>query len=218
METARLIDGYHETRLAPDPRRDVVWKALWRYYFRHRVQPSDAVLDLGCGYGDFINNVVSARRIAIDLWPGFAAHLDPEVKAIVGPVSDLSSIADGSIDYAFASNLFEHMTQQEFADTLSSLRDKLTPNGSLTILQPNYRYAFREYFDDYTHVSIYSHVSLCDFLAANGFEPVEVCPRFLPLTVKSRLPTWPPLIGLYLRSPLKPLGKQMLVRARPIRP
>lgn len=218
METARLIDGYHETRLAPDPRRDVVWKALWRYYFRHRVQPSDAVLDLGCGYGDFINNVVSARRIAIDLWPGFAAHLDPEVKAIVGPVSDLSSIADGSIDYAFASNLFEHMTQQEFADTLSSLRDKLTPNGSLTILQPNYRYAFREYFDDYTHVSIYSHVSLCDFLAANGFEPMEVCPRFLPLTVKSRLPTWPPLIGLYLRSPLKPLGKQMLVRARPIRP
>lgn len=218
METARLIDGYHETRLAPDPRRDVVWKALWRYYFRHRVQPSDAVLDLGCGYGDFINNVVSARRIAIDLWPGFAAHLDPEVKAIVGPVSDLSSIADGSIDYAFASNLFEHMTQQEFADTLSSLRDKLTPNGSLTILQPNYRYAFREYFDDYTHVSIYSHVSLCDFLAANGFEPVEVCPRFLPLTVKSQLPTWPPLIGIYLRSPLKPLGKQMLVRARPIRP
>lgn len=217
METARLIDGYHETRLAPDPRRDVVWKALWRYYFRHRVQPSDAVLDLGCGYGDFINNVVSARRIAIDLWPGFAAHLDPEVKAIVGPVSDLSSIADGSIDYAFASNLFEHMTQQEFADTLSSLRDKLTPNGSLTILQPNYRYAFREYFDDYTHVSIYSHVSLCDFLAANGFEAVEVQPRFLPLTVKSRMPTWGPLIRLYLASPVKPLGKQMLVRARPKR-
>jgi SAM-dependent methyltransferase len=217
MEAPRLIDGYHETRLAPDPRRDVVWKALWRYYFRHRVHPSAAVLDLGCGYGDFINNVVSARRIAIDLWPGFVAHLDPGVEAIVGSVSDLSRIADGSVDYAFASNLFEHMTQEEFADTLSSLRDKLTPNGSLTILQPNYRYAFREYFDDYTHVSIYSHVSLCDFLAANGFEPVEVRPRFLPLTVKSRLPTWPSLIGIYLRSPLKPLGKQMLVRARPIR-
>ena len=32
----------------------------------------------------------------------------------------------------------------------------------------------------------------CDFLAANGFEPIEVRPRFLPLTVKSRLPTWAP--------------------------
>jgi len=210
-----MRDGYHETRLAPDPRRAAVWKALWHHYFRHRIAPSDSVLDLGSGYGDFINNVVAARRVAVDVWPGFAAHLDDGVEAIVGPVSDLSRIAEGSIDYAFASNLFEHLTQQEFADTLSSLRGKLSPDGSLTILQPNYRYACREYFDDYTHVSIYSHVSICDFLAANGFEPVEVHPRFLPLTVKSRLPAWSPLIGLYLASPVKPLGKQMLVRARP---
>lgn len=215
MEAPRVTDGYHETRLAPDPRRATVWKALWHYYFRHRIAPSDRVLDLGSGYGDFINNVVAARRVAVDVWPGFAAHLDDGVEAIVGPVSDLSRIADGSIDYAFASNLFEHLTQQEFAETLSSLRGKLSPDGSLTILQPNYRYACREYFDDYTHVSIYSHVSICDFLAANGFEPLEVHPRFLPLTVKSRLPAWSPLIGLYLASPVKPLGKQMLVRARP---
>jgi SAM-dependent methyltransferase len=218
METPRLIAGYHDTRLAPDPRRASVWRALWRYYFRHRIGPSDAVLDLGSGYGDFINNVVAARRIAIDVWPGFAAHLDDGVEAIVGPVSDLSRVADRSIDYAFASNLFEHVTQQEFAETLASLRDKLSPNGSLTILQPNYRHAYREYFDDYTHISIYSHTSLCDFLAANGFDPVEVKPRFLPLTVKSRLPAWDPLIGLYLASPVKPMGKQMLVRARPRRP
>ncbi len=217
MEALGLIDGYHDTRLALDPRRDTVWKALWRYYFRHRIRSSDAVLDLGSGYGDFINNVVAKRRVAIDLWPGFEAHLDQGVEAIVGPVNDLSRVADGSIDYAFASNLFEHVTQQEFADTLASLRTKLSPAGSLTILQPNYRYAYREYFDDYTHVSIYSHISLCDFLAANGFEPVEVRPRFLPLTVKSRLPSWAPLIGLYLKLPLKPLGKQMLVRARPRR-
>lgn len=212
-----MIEGYHDTRLAHDPRRDTVWKALWRYYFRHRVRPSDTVLDLGCGYGDFINNVVAKRRIALDLWPGFERHLDKDVEAVVAPVSDLSKIAGASVDFAFASNLFEHVAQDEFAAALASLREKLSPDGSLTILQPNYRYAYREYFDDYTHVSIYSHISLCDFLAANGFEPVEVRPRFLPLTVKSRLPTWSPLIGLYLNSPVKPLGKQMLVRARPIR-
>lgn len=218
MGTPRVIQGYHDTRLAPDPRRASVWKALWHYYFRHRIGPSDRVLDLGSGYGDFINNVVAARRVAIDQWPGFTEHLDDGVEAIVGPVSDLSGIAETSIDYAFASNLFEHLTQEDFAETLSSLRTRLSPDGSLTILQPNYRYASREYFDDYTHVSVYSHISLCDFLAANGFETVELHPRFLPLTVKSRLPAWQPLIGLYLASPLKPLGKQMLVRAKVKRP
>ena len=41
--------------------------------------------------------------------------------------------------------------------------------------------------------------------------------RFLPLTVKSRLPVSPLLIRAYLASPVKPMGKQMLLRARPRR-
>jgi len=56
---------------------------------------------------------------------------------------------------------------------------------------------------------------LADLLAAHGWEVTEVQPRFLPLTVKSRLPVWPLLIAAYLRSPIKPMGKQMLVVARP---
>ena len=212
-----MSEGYHDTRLAFDPRRETVWKALWRYHFRHIVPSDGCVLDLGCGYGDFINQVEAKRRIALDSWEGFAAHLRPGIEPIVASVTDLGAIAEASVDFAFASNLFEHLAQADFAAALAALRPKLSARGSLAILQPNWRYAFREYFDDYTHVSIWSHVSLADFLAANGWEVVEVRPRFLPLTVKSRLPVWPPLIGAYLKSPVKPLGKQMLVRARPAR-
>jgi SAM-dependent methyltransferase len=210
-----MSEGYHDTRLAFDPRRETVWKALWRYHFRHIVPADGCVLDLGCGYGDFINQVEAKRRIALDSWDGFPAHLRRGVEPIVASVTDLSGIDDGSVDFAFASNLFEHLTQADFAAALAALRSKLTDRGSLAILQPNWCHAFREYFDDYTHVSIWSHVSLADFLEANGWEVIEVRPRFLPLTVKSRLPVWPPLIGAYLKSPVKPLGKQMLVRARP---
>ena len=91
----------------------------------------------------------------------------------------------------------------------------MAKDGTLTILQPNYRYAYREYFDDYTHVAIYSHISLADLLTAHGWDVVEVRSRFLPLTVKSRMPVWAPLIGAYLAAPIKPLGKQMLIVARP---
>jgi ubiquinone/menaquinone biosynthesis C-methylase UbiE len=137
------------------------------------------------------------------------------VESHVGPVTDLSFLDDRSVDFAFASNLFEHVSQKDFAAVLEQLRRKLKPQGSLTILQPNYRYAFREYFDDYTHITPYSHLSICDFLHANSFDVIRCVPRFLPLTLKSRLKVSPLLIRLYLLSPIKPLGKQMLVQARP---
>jgi SAM-dependent methyltransferase len=212
-----VSEGYHESRFAPDARRDVLWRSLWRYYFRDIVPADGCVLDLGCGYGQFINEVSAKRRIALDAWPGFPRYLAPGVEAIVGDVTDLTQIGDGAVDFAFASNLFEHVTQADFAAVLETLRQKLTRTGTLTILQPNYRYAYREYFDDYTHVQVYTHVSLPDFLIAHGYEVIEVRPRFLPLTVKSRLPVWPLLIKLYLGSPIKPMGKQMLIRARPRR-
>lgn len=214
---SRSIAGYHDSRLTQDSKRDIVWGALWRYYFRHRIGPEDVVLDLGCGYGEFINNVTARRRIALDMWPGFPKHIARGVETLVGPVTDVSSLEDGRIDFAFASNLFEHVTQTDFAAVLAVLRVKLSARGSLTLLQPNYRYCASEYFDDYTHISVWSHVSLADFLRANGYEVTEVHPRFLPLTVKSRLPVWPPLIGLYLKSPVRPMGKQMLLSARPRR-
>jgi SAM-dependent methyltransferase len=212
-----MSSGYHDSRLAHDPRRDTVWKALWRYYFSGIVPSDGCVLDMGCGYGEFINNVVARRRIGLDMWDGISEHLAPGVEPVVSSVTDLSGIEDGSVDFAFASNLVEHIPQSDFASVLEQLRSKLTKRGTLTLLQPNYRYASRDYFDDYTHVAVYSHVSLADFLTANGYEVLEVRPRFLPLTVKSRLPVSPLLIGLYLRSPFKPMGKQMLLRARPRR-
>ncbi len=210
-----MTTGYHDSRLTQDAKRNVVWGALWRYYFRHRIAGDDTVLDLGCGYGEFINNVTAKRRIALDMWADFPKHMAPGVETIVAPATDLSSLEDGSIDFAFASNLFEHISQDDLAAVLAALRKKLSAKGSITMVQPNFRYCASEYFDDYTHISIWSHISMADFLTAHGYEVTEVRPRFLPLTVKSRLPVWGPLIGAYLMSPVKPMGKQMLLSARP---
>jgi SAM-dependent methyltransferase len=208
--------GYHQSRFAPDAKREVVWRALWRYYFKRLVPGDGCVLDLGCGYGDFINQAVAKRRIALDNWPDFMLHLAPGVEPILANATDLTALPDAGIDFVLASNLFEHLPQSDFIRVLDALRPKLSARGTLSILQPNYRYAYREYFDDYTHISVYSHVSICDLLTAHGYEVIELIPRFLPLTVKSRLPVSGVLIGAYLASPIKPLGKQMMVRARPV--
>jgi len=207
------MKSYHETRLAYDARRDVLWKTLCEAHFQRLIKTDDCVLELGAGYGDFINHIRCRRRIAVDLWPGMLEHLQPGVEGHAGPVNDLDTIQDSSVDFVFASNLFEHLPQAEFAKTLLALRAKMKTGATLNILQPNYRFAYREYFDDYTHLSVYSDCSLADFLEVNGFRVTEVHPRFLPLTIKSRLPVSSTLIRLYLASPFKPFGKQMFIRA-----
>jgi SAM-dependent methyltransferase len=208
-----MSSEYFQTRLAYDPRREVLWRALYRYYFSHLIADTDRVLELGAGYGHFINQVAAKKTIALDTWHGFVDYLRPGIEAQVGDVTDLSFLSSSSVDFAFASNLFEHVSQDDFASVLHQLKRVLAPDGTINILQPNYYYSYRDYFDDYTHRTIYTHTSICDFLEAHGFRVIECKPRFLPLTVKSRLPILPFLIRCYLFSPWKPLGKQMFVRA-----
>jgi SAM-dependent methyltransferase len=210
------VTNYHATRLPYDKRRDLLWKTLCECYFQRLVGPQDCVLELGAGYGHFINHIRCRRRIAIDAWEGMVGHLQPGIEAHVCSVTELDMIEDNTVDFAFASNLFEHLPQAEFAKTLRRLKVKLTKGGTLNIVQPNYRFAYREYYDDYTHIAVYSDRSLADFLSVNGFVVTECHPRFLPLTIKSRMPVSPTLIRLYLAMPVKPLGKQMLLRAVPL--
>jgi SAM-dependent methyltransferase len=207
------MNTYHEIRLPYDEKREVLWRTLCESYFQRQIPHHACVLELGAGYGHFINNIKCARRIAVDRWEGLREHLQPGVTAYIQDVTDLSFLEPESVDFAFASNLFEHLTQRDLSLLLGQLRAKLKPGGTLNILQPNYRFAFKEYFDDFTHLSVYSHTSLCGFLASQGFRVVDCQPKFLPLTVKSRLPVWPVLIQLYLALPFKPMARQMLIRA-----
>lgn len=205
---------YHGTRLVPDRKRDQLWNNLWRFYFSRLISAGDTVLDIGCGHGCFINAVRAQRKIAIDPWKDFVSYINPGTQAVVAGLTEIDFIENGVIDFAFMSNVAEHVTKEDFSIFLGKLKSKLSAKGTLNLIQPNYRFCAKEYFDDFTHISIYSHVSLADFLSANSYEVFEVYPRFLPLTVKSRLPAWPFLIWLYLKLPFKPLGKQMLIRAR----
>jgi ubiquinone/menaquinone biosynthesis C-methylase UbiE len=206
-------DAYHSIRFPPDPRRRVLWQTLLACEFQKQIPPDGVVLELGAGYGHFINQVKSRRRLAVDVWAGMLQHLDAGVEGLVTDIARLEDVADGSLDYVFSSNCFEHVSQQKLIDCLAQLRRKMKPGAMLTIVQPNFKYCAREYFDDYTHVSIYTAQGLGDLLAANGFRVVRCVPRFLPLTIKSRLPVHPWLIRLYLMSPFKPLAKQMLLSA-----
>ncbi len=207
---------YHESRLTYDPKREILWKTLVTYYFQKMISEDAHVLELGAGYCDFINHVKANKKMALDLWPGVVDYAANDVECVVSDIAGELDISDNTLDFVFASNIFEHISQEKLAETLLNLKKKLKKTSTLCILQPNYRFAYKEYFDDYTHVSIWSDVSLSDFLHVNGFRVRRIHPGFLPLSIKSRLPTHPWLIRAYLKSPIKPLAKQMLLFAEPV--
>ena len=59
--------------------RNRVWKILIDEYFSKWITSSDHVLDLGCGYGEFINHASCEVSHAMDLNPKSKSLLKKEI-------------------------------------------------------------------------------------------------------------------------------------------
>jgi SAM-dependent methyltransferase len=198
-------------------KRDRVWRILCRDFFDSLVGPDKDILDVACGYGEFINNVAAKSRSAVDINPDAPKYLRSDVRFTLTPGTDLSSIPTDSFDVAFTSNFLEHLpTKSDCDKVLGEVKRVLRPGGRFIILGPNIRYAYREYWDFYDHFLPLSHLSLKEGLQINGYEVDQAIPQFLPYTMKSRLPSSDLLVSLYLKSRFfwKVFGKQFLVVAR----
>ena len=197
-------------------RRDRVWKVLCQHFFGHRIPAEAAVLELGCGYGEFVNNIKASRKFAVDLNPDSAQHLAPDVTFFNIPATDLAVVGREVVDVVFTSNFLEHLRDKKECDeVLAGVRQVLKPGGKFIILGPNIRYAYREYWDFYDHYLPLSHLSLAEGLRLAGFQVTENIPRFLPFTMNNSGPTHDILVRAYLALPIawKLLGKQFLVTA-----
>ena len=204
---------FGETGLA---KRRRVWHVLCRNFFDALVGPDQVVLDLACGYGEFINEIRAAKKLAVDLNPDAPRFLGPDVAFHRSPATDLGAIPPGSVDVVFTSNFLEHLKDKAECDKVfGQVLKVLKPGGRFIVLGPNIRYAYKVYWDYYDHYLPLSHLSLAEGLRQAGFEVTRVVPRFLPYTMNSRIRTGDFLIKAYLALPLawRMLGKQFLVVA-----
>jgi SAM-dependent methyltransferase len=198
-------------------KRKRVWSILCDGFFQRHVPENSSVLDLACGYGEFINNIKAAKKYGVDLNPDAAAYLSPDVDFKLTPAHDLSHIADNSLDRVFTSNFLEHLPDKSACNqVLKEVRRTLKPGGKFLILGPNIRYSYREYWDYYDHYLALSHLSLVEGLVLAGYVPETVIDRFLPYTMNNSRPTADWMIRIYLRLPpaWKAFGKQFFVVAR----
>jgi ubiquinone/menaquinone biosynthesis C-methylase UbiE len=210
-----LYDAYFKTRFGFDPRRDNVWREVVRWIQANYVPRDARVLDLGAGYCNFINNVVAREKHAVDVFSRFPEYAGSDVTTHVTSATEMPFFPENSFDVAFASNLVEHLTRPDFILVLAELRRVLKRDGTLILMQPNFKYCSTTYFDDYTHIQIFTDASLLDFLEAYGFKVIGNYPKFMPVNMKStlrlNLPMLPLLVRSYLNSPVKPFAGQMLM-------
>lgn len=215
------VKKYYDKMYVELDERGKIWKVLVDY-MKNDIGKANCVLDLGAGYCDFINNVHAKRKIALDIDKSSKKYSARDVEFHVGKSDELQFLDDASIDVAFASNLFEHLSIIEVKKTLKELRRVLKQNGRLILLQPNFYYCYKEYFHDYTHKTIFTHIGLMDLLDSNGFQTIKFIPKLLPFSMQSKysgksLPKFlfvKPIIMAYLYSPIKPFAKQMYIVTR----
>jgi SAM-dependent methyltransferase len=212
-ELRRIYGARFEKNLAYRRR---VWEVLVREFFQSYVPPMAAVLDLGCGYGEFINTIQCTRKLAMDLNPDAPRFLSPEVQFLPQDCSMPWQCGDQSLDVVFTSNFFEHLPGKNALKlTLEEAFRCLKPGGKLLAMGPNIRYLPGEYWDFWDHHLALSDRSLAEGLENCGFSILENHDRFLPYTMVNRREQPLSLLSLYLklRPAWKIFGRQFLIVA-----
>jgi len=196
--------------------RLAVWRVLIADYFQRYMQADDAVLDLGCGYGEFINQVASSKRFAMDLNPEAPKRLVPGVQCLLQDCSAKWPLENDSLNLVFTSNFFEHLPNKDaLGRTLDEIHRCLKPSGRIVAMGPNIKYLNGAYWDFWDHHLPLTEDSLREGLTNRKFVIEECVPRFMPFRMDNG-PQYPLLfLRVYLRLPLawKIFGKQFLLVA-----
>jgi SAM-dependent methyltransferase len=216
--SARELQNIYGARFARNlAYRRKVWNVLVPFFFQKYVASGDTVLDLGCGYGEFINTIRCGQKLAMDLNPDAPKYLDSSVRFLEQDCSSRWQVEDASLQVVFTSNFFEHLPDKAaLGRTLDEIYRCLVPGGKLIAMGPNIKYLPGKYWDFWDHHLALSDSSLSEGLVTRGFEITECADRFLPYTMVNQREYPEVLLRLYLNVPLawRIFGKQFLIIAR----
>ena len=155
--------GYYATRYTPDPRRRAVWRHM----------PLPAALDQSdrrcararrgllrflehhlCRFAYRGRRRAQLRRVRRCR----RRHRGRPVHRLVSRSPTRRSTSSSH------RTCFEHLDRGDLLATLGEMRRVLRGGGRLILVQPNFRLRPHEYFDDYTHVAVFTDRSLPDML------------------------------------------------------
>ena len=198
-----------------------IWQVLAGQFFQHWISPKAVVLDLGAGYGEFLQNITAGRKLGVDANPQAAEFWGKEIEPFHFDVTSQWPVPPGSIDCVFTSNFFEHLPDKRALERcVQQVYFALRPGGILIAMGPNIRKTGGTYWDFFDHFIALTERSVCELLRLHGFR-IDLCkPGFLSYTMTRSNPVllakiYPSLMRVYLLCPfLWPIfGQQFLIVA-----
>jgi len=200
-----------------DEYRGQVWKILCKDFFSRFIPADASVLDLGAGWGEFVNNIEASTKYAMDLNPATGDRLSRGITFILQDCSDVWPFASGSLDVVFTSNFLEHLPDKACVErTIDEASRCLKSGGLLISMGPNIKHVPGDYWDFWDHNLPFTDLSVSELMKLKGFEIDTCISRFLPFSMSTG--STPPLslLKIYLRTPLlwRFFGKQFLVVGR----
>jgi hypothetical protein len=181
--------------------KNIVWRALCRYFFQKFIEKTDIVVDIAAGYCEFLNNICAKEKIGFDLNSDAKKVADKGVEIINDSFFKMGQyLKDKKADIIFASNILEHLdSKEDVIETMTIAYQNLSKNGKLLILQPNIKLTGGAYWDFIDHKCPLTEKSVVEAASLAGFKTSKVIVRFLPYTQKSKIPKAAFLIWLYLK-------------------
>ncbi len=198
--------------------RERVWQILCEDFFSQYITTDACVLDLGSGWGEFINHVSAGCKYAMDLNPDCKKRLAGNVTFFQQDCSKpWTNLVAQSFDVVFSSNFLEHLSDKTCLElTVSEVYRCLKDGGLFICMGPNIKIVPGAYWDFWDHHIPLTDQSCSELLALTGFSIERSVPKFLPYSMSNKRK--PPLflVRLYLNIPMlwKLFGEQFLVIGR----
>jgi SAM-dependent methyltransferase len=170
------------------------------------MEKGQSFLEPGCGRGEFLEEFqkLGLQCYGIDL-SNHAGSMCPsvEIRKNVNLENDVWPYDDDMFDIIYTKSLMEHLRNPD--KFLKEARRVLKPGGKILSLIPDWESNFKTYFDDFTHRTPFTSVSLNDIYQITDFQNIKVF-KFRQLPIVWRYP----ILNLFCKiiSPFIPVRTQ----------
>lgn len=177
------------------PYTDYPAKLTKYLYDRYQMSEGQKLLDVGCGRGEFLKGFMRLGLDVkgVDISPeALEFNRDCDIK-IVDIENSKIPFEDNTFDIIYSKSVLEHFYYPE--RYMTEVYRILKPNGILLTMVPEWESNYKIYYDDYTHRTPFTLISLGHIYLMHNFKSVQV-ERFRQLPFLWRHPYLKPFCAL----------------------